>query len=120
MQSTGNASRGTGSPPSPSVANFYMHAGAASVADMIKDIDEGFLITRFLGSGGNIVTGDYSRGAQGFWIEKGNITYAVSEATVAGNLKDMWMNVTPANDLQFKYGIDAPSLRIDGMMVAGA
>jgi PmbA protein len=120
LKSTGNANRGTGSPPSPGVANFYMHAGKLSVQDLIKDIDEGFFITRFLGSGGNILTGDYSRGAQGFWIEKGQITYAISEATVAGNLADMWMSATPANDLQFKYGVDAPSLRIDGMTVAGA
>lgn len=120
LQTTGNASRGTGSPPSPAVSNFYMHAGKMSVEALIKEIDEGFFITRFLGSGGNILTGDYSRGAQGFWIEKGQITHAVSEATVAGNLAEMWMNATPADDLQFKTGIDAPSLRIEGMMVAGA
>ena len=70
--------------------------------------------------GVNGVTGDYSRGAAGFWIENGEITYPVSEVTIAGNLKDMYMHLTPANDLVFRYGTDAPTLRVDGMTVAGA
>ena len=73
-----------------------------------------------MGSGVSIVTGDYSRGASGFWIEQGKISYPVNEMTVAGNLKDMWMNMTAANDLSYEYGIDVPTLRIDGMTVAGS
>jgi PmbA protein len=72
-----------------------------------------------MGSGGNTVTGDYSRGAGGFWIEKGRIAYPVSETTIAGNLRDMWLNLAPANDLKLRHGVDAPTLRIDGMMTAG-
>jgi len=72
-----------------------------------------------MGSGANPVTGDYSRGARGFWIENGKIAYPVSEMTIAGNIKDMWMNLTAANDLIFKYGVDAPTLRIGSMTVAG-
>lgn len=119
LKTTGNAGRGTGSPPSPKPANFYMQPGIKTVEELIGEIEEGFFVTQLMGSGSNIVTGDYSRGARGFWIEKGKITYPVSEMTIAGNLKDMWMNLTPANDLRLQYGIDAPTLRIDGMMVAG-
>lgn len=119
LKTTGNAARGAGSPPSPRAANFYMQPGTVSVDDLIKDIDEGFFVTQFLGGSGNIITGDYSRGARGFWIEKGRIAYPVSEMTIAGNLKDMWMSCTPANDLRMKHGVDAPTVRINGMMVAG-
>jgi PmbA protein len=120
LKSTGNAGRGSGSPPSPRAANFYMQPGNISFDDLIKDIDQGFFVTQTIGGGGNIITGDYSRGARGFWIEKGRIAYPVSEVTIAGNLKDMWRACTPANDLKLKYGVDAPSIRIDGMTVAGA
>ena len=78
------------------------------------------MVTDMMGMGVNPVTGDYSRGAAGFWIEKGEITCPVSEATIAGNLKDMFRNLTPANDLVFRYGTNAPTLRIEGMTVAGA
>jgi PmbA protein len=77
-------------------------------------------VTELIGMGVNGVTGDYSRGAAGFWIEKGAITYPVSEVTIAGNLKDMYKHLTPASDLVFRYGTDAPTLRVDGMTVAGA
>lgn len=120
LQTTGNAVRGTGSPPSPRPANFYLHAGQQTPEQMVAEIDEGFFVTEMMGSGANIVTGDCSRGARGFWIERGRISYPVSEMTIAGNLKDMWMNMMPANDLEFRYGIDAPTLRVDGMTVAGA
>ncbi|MCE9507256.1 MAG: TldD/PmbA family protein [Alphaproteobacteria bacterium] len=120
LKTTGNAARGSGSAPSPRPANFYMQPGHVTLDELIKDIDSGFYVTSLMGSGANIVTGDYSRGAKGFWIENGKIAYPVAELTVAGNLKDMWLNCTPANDLELKYGIDAPSLRIDGMTVAGA
>ena len=82
-------------------------------------MNKGLLITDMIGFGVNQITGDYSRGASGFWIENGQITYPVSEMTIAGNLKDMFANLTPANDLEFRYGTDAPTLRIDGMTVAG-
>lgn len=120
LQSTGNAARGASSVPVARPSNLYMQAGSESVDDLIAGIDEGFFVTSLMGSGANIVTGDVSRGAKGFWIEKGKIAYPVAEMTIAGNLKDMWLNLTPANDLQLKYGIDAPTLRIDGMTVAGA
>jgi PmbA protein len=120
LKSTGNASRGTSSPPAPRCANFYMQPGAKSPEELIRDIDEGFFITQLMGSGGNMVTGDYSRGAGGFWIEKGQIAYPVSEVTIAGNLMDMWLHLEPANDLKHRTGVDAPTLRIDGMTVAGA
>jgi len=86
---------------------------------LIKDIDVGFYVTELIGMGVNGVTGDYSRGASGFWIENGTITYPVSELTVAGNLKDMFQNITPADDLTFRYGVDAPTLRVEGLTVAG-
>lgn len=117
---TGNAARGTGSPPAPRVANFYMTAGTLSPTALIGEIEEGFYVTQFLGGGGNIVTGDYSRGAKGFWIKGGKITHPVSEMTIAGDLPGMWRSCTPANDLLHKTGVDAPTVRIDGMTVAGA
>lgn len=119
LRSTGHASRGTASPPSPSASNFYMEAGPVTVAEMIGDIANGFYVTELFGQGVNGVTGDYSRGAAGFWIEGGEILYPVSEVTVAGNLKDMFRNLIPANDLVFRYGVDCPTVRIDGMTVAG-
>lgn len=119
MTSTGHASRGTSSPPSPSVTNFWLAPGEKSPDQLIGEIDQGFLITELMGMGVNGVTGDYSRGAGGFWIEKGQITHPVSEATIAGNLKELFRQMTPANDLQFRSGIDAPSIRIEAMTVAG-
>lgn len=119
LQTTGNASRGSGSAPSPRATNFYMQPGNHSVDDLIAQIGEGFFITQLMGSGANPVTGDYSRGARGFWIENGQIAWPVSEVTIAGNIMDMWQNLTPANDLKIKYGTDVPTVRIDGMTVAG-
>lgn len=119
LQTTGNAARGASAPPSPRPANFYMQAGSLPVDVLIEDIQEGFFVTQMMGSGANPVTGDYSRGARGFWIENGKIAYPVSEMTIAGNILDMWLRLTPANDLTLKYGIDAPTLRIEGMTVAG-
>lgn len=119
LSTTGNAARGTSGPPSPSSTNVYLEAGELSVAELIADIKEGFLVNELIGMGVNGVTGDYSRGASGFWIENGEITYPVSEMTIAGNLKDMFAALIPANDLEFRYGTDAPTVRIDGMTVAG-
>ncbi len=120
LKTTGNAARGAGSPPTPKPSNFYMQPGDVTFDALIKDIEKGFFVTQMMGNGGNIVTGDYSRGARGFWIEAGKVSYPVAELTIAGNLMDMWRSCAPANDLELKYGIDAPSLRIDGMTVAGA
>lgn len=119
LNTTGNASRGTSSPPSPSTTNLYMEPGTLSTANLIADIDAGFYVTGMMGHGANLVTGDYSRGAEGFWIENGHIAYPVSELTIAGDLNEMFMHTTPANDLIFRYGTNAPTLRIDGMTVAG-
>ena len=119
LQSTGHASRGTSGPPAPASTNLYMAAGEISRDDMIAEIDQGFYVTQMMGMGINLITGDYSRGATGFWIEKGEIAYPVNEVTVAGNLKDMFKVLTPASDLEFRYGVDCPTLRIDGMTIAG-
>lgn len=119
MESTGNASRGAGSPPSPSITNLYIDAGAITPQEMIGDIQTGFYVTSLMGQGVNGITGDYSRGASGFWIENGEFAFPVNEMTIAGNLKDMFMHITAANDLEFRYGTNAPTLRIDGMTIAG-
>ncbi|HEY1837469.1 MAG TPA: metallopeptidase TldD-related protein, partial [Rhizomicrobium sp.] len=120
LASNGRAARGTGGPPSPSTTNLYMQPGAVTPAALIADIREGFYVTELMGMGVNGVTGDYSRGATGFWIENGKIAYPVSEVTIAGNLKDMFAHLTPANDLVFRHGTNAPTCRIEGMTVAGA
>jgi PmbA protein len=119
LETTGNASRGTSSPPSPSTTNLHLEPGAISRDDLIKGIDSGFYVTEMMGRGISMVTGDYSRGATGFWIENGEIADPVSEVTIAGNLKTMFMEMTPADDLVFRFGTNAPTLRIDGMTVAG-
>jgi PmbA protein len=119
LKSTGHASRGTTSPPGPSVTNLYMEKGKISRAELLRGISNGLFVTEFIGMGVNNVTGDYSRGAAGFWIENGELTYPVSEITVAGNLIEMFKNVTAADDLEFRYGVDAPTLRVDGMTIAG-
>ena len=120
LATTGHAARGTGGPPSPAPTNLYMEAGKLTPQALMADISEGFYITDLMGMGVNPVTGDYSRGASGFWIENGKISYPVAEVTIAGNLKDMFANLTPANDLEFRHGTNAPTLRIEGMTVAGA
>ncbi|WP_119462158.1 metallopeptidase TldD-related protein [Rhodospirillaceae bacterium SYSU D60014] len=119
LTSTGHASRGTSSPPSPSTTNLYLSAGELSPEELIAGIPNGFYVTELIGFGVNGVTGDYSRGASGFWIEQGALAYPVSEITIAGNLKDMFLNLTPASDLVFRYGTDAPTIRVDGMTIAG-
>ncbi|MBT4711562.1 MAG: TldD/PmbA family protein [Alphaproteobacteria bacterium] len=119
LASTGHASRGTSMPPSPSPSNLYMEAGTATPEELMADIDKGIFVNSLIGFGVNPVTGDYSRGASGFLIENGQIAGPIAELTIAGNLKDMFMHITPANDLKFRYGTDAPTIRIDGMTVAG-
>lgn len=120
LHSTGHAARGLSSPPSPGTTNLYLEAGETSPEALIADIVEGVYLTELIGMGVNTVTGDYSRGAVGFFIENGKLAYPVTELTVAGNLIDMYAHLTPASDLEFKYGIDSPTLRIDTMMVAGS
>ncbi|HYE48556.1 MAG TPA: metallopeptidase TldD-related protein [Azospirillaceae bacterium] len=119
LRSTGHASRGTGGPPGPAPTNLYLAAGTLSPEELMADIGEGLYVTSLMGQGVNGVTGDYSRGAGGFWIEKGKITFPVAEVTIAGNLKDMFRNLTPASDLEFRHGVDSPTVRIEGMTVAG-
>ncbi len=116
---TGHAVRGTSSPPGAAPANIWMEAGTISRDRMIKDIDQGLLVTDLFGQGINGVTGDYSRGCAGFWIENGEIAFPVSEMTIAGNLKEMFRNITPADDLDLIHGTDAPTVRVDGLTVAG-
>ena len=119
MTTTGHAHRGVSSSPSPGPYNLHLDAGEPTPAELIADIKQGFYVTDLIGSGVNGVTGDYSRGASGFWIENGEITYAVSEVTIAGHLFEMFKSLTPANDLTFRYGINAPTLRIEGLTVGG-
>ncbi len=119
LQTTGHASRGLASPPSPSSTNTYMQNGALSPKELMADIKSGLYLTETFGMGINIITGDYSQGAAGFWIENGEITYPVSEITIAGNLKDMFKNAFPANDLTFRYSTNAPTVRVENMTVAG-
>jgi PmbA protein len=120
LRTTGHASRGTSGPPGPAPTNLYMEPGKVTPDALIADIKQGFYVGELMGMGVNGVTGDYSRGAAGFWIDDGKLAYPVSEVTIAGNLKDMFLHLTPANDLVFKTGSDAPTLRIEGMTVAGA
>jgi PmbA protein len=119
LETTGHAQRSVSSTPSPSASNLHLAPGAATPEELIADIDDGFYVTDVIGMGVNLVTGDYSRGASGFWIERGVRTYPVSEVTIAGHLLDMFANLAPANDLIFRYGTNAPTLRVEGMTVAG-
>ena len=119
LVTTGHASRGVSSVPSPSASNLRLEAGTLSPEALIADIKDGFYVTDLIGMGVNMVTGDYSRGASGFWIENGKRTFAVSEVTIAGHLNDIFRTLTPANDLEFRYGINAPTVRLEGLTVAG-
>ena len=118
---TARPSSGSGASgaPAPSATNLYLAAGGTSPGELIGGVESGLYVTELIGMGVNGVTGDYSRGAAGFWIENGELAYPVGEITVAGNLKDMFRNLIPADDLTFRHGIDAPTVRIDGMTLAG-
>ena len=120
LTSTGHASRGTGGPPGPAQSNLWLTPGSLSPEALMADIKEGLYVTELTGTGVNGVTGDYSRGAAGFMIRDGVLAEAVSEITVAGNLKQMFLNMTAANDLVFRRGTDCPTLRIEGLTLAGA
>ncbi len=117
---TGHASRGVSGAPGAGTSNLHMEAGTVSPAALIADIDEGFYVIEMIGSAINSLTGDYSRGAVGFAIRGGMLAGPVSEVTIAGNLKDIFRAAIPADDLEFRYAINAPTVRIDGMTLAGA
>jgi PmbA protein len=120
LRPTGHAARGTGGPPSPSPSNLYMAPGPLSPTALMADIRLGLYVTELIGMGVNGVTGDYSRGAAGFMIRDGAIAEPVAEITIAGNLSDMFAHLTPASDLRFRRGTDAPTVRVEGMTLAGA
>ena len=117
--STGHAQRGVSSTPAPGPSNLHLAAGSDTPEGLMADIAEGFYVTDLIGVGVNQVTGDYSRGASGFWIENGKRSYPVSEVTIAGNLIEMFQTLLPANDLEFRFGTNAPSVRVEGLTVAG-
>jgi len=119
LRTTGHAQRGVSSVPSPASTNLYLEPGVTSREKLLADIDEGFYVTDLIGMGANVVTGDYSRGAAGFWIVHGEPAYPVSEVTIAGHLSDIFRSLTPADDLSFRYGINAPTVRVEGLTVAG-
>jgi PmbA protein len=119
LVTTGHAQRGVSSGPSPGASNLHLEAGSLTPEALIADIADGFYVTDLIGMGVNMVTGDYSRGASGFWIENGKRTFPVSEVTIAGHLLDIFRRLTPANDLEFRYGTNAPTVRLEGLTVAG-
>jgi len=119
LTTTGHAQRGVSSTPSPGPSNLHLAPGDATPDALMADISEGFYVTDLIGVGVNQVTGDYSRGASGFWIENGKRAYPVSEVTIAGNLIDVFKALAPANDLEFRFGTNAPTLRVEGLTVAG-
>ena len=119
LKTNGRANR-AGSGTSPGSTNLTLQAGKRSVEDMIGDLKEGFYVTQLIGQGVNLVTGDYSRGASGFWIENGELTFAVSEITIAGNLLDMFAKMEPASDLEKRHGTNTAAIAIEGMTLAGS
>ena len=120
LQTTGNASRGLAGTPGIGPGNYFLQPGGKTPQELIADVKEGLYVTEFLGMGVNLVTGDYSRGASGLWISGGELTYPVEEITVAGNLKDMFMNISEiASDLEFRGAVASPTIRIDGLTVGG-
>jgi PmbA protein len=121
MKSTHNASRGLAGTPGIGCGNLYLEAGTPTPEQIIAEVQAGLYVTSLMGFGTNIVTGDYSRGATGLWIENGQLTHAVEEVTIAGNLAEMLRNVTAVgNDLVFRGSVASPTIRIDGMTIAGA
>jgi len=120
LQTTANASRGLAGTPGIGPGNYFLQPGSKTPQELIGGIKEGLYVTEFLGQGVNLVTGDYSRGASGLWISNGELTYPVEEITVAGNLKDVFFNISEiASDLEFRGSVAAPTIRIDGLTVGG-
>ena len=121
LKSTGNASRGLAGAPGIGSGNFYLEPGKQTLREMIAEVQSGLYVTEVLGSGVNLVTGDYSQGASGIWIENGEFAGAVEEITIAGNLKEMYRNIVAvANDLVWRSSGASPAIRIEGMTIAGA
>jgi PmbA protein len=120
MGSTGNASRSVGEPPGVAPSNFFLTPGVHSADEIIGSVKQGFYVTELIGFGVNMVTGDYSRGATGLWIENGELSYPVEEVTIAGNLKEMFQNIEMVGaDLEMRGRIAAPTIKISQMTVAG-
>ncbi len=119
MLPTANAKRGISGPPAPGTTNLILLPGEASPESIISSISNGFYVTDMIGSSVSMVTGDYSRGASGFWIKNGKLSTPITEATIAGNLKDMFKTLKPANDLDFSHSINCPTLLIEDMTIAG-
>jgi PmbA protein len=119
LASTGHAARGTSAPPSPGATNAYLRAGSQTPAELMSDIVEGVYVNELMGPGVNLLTGDYSRGAAGFMIRNGALAEPIAEVTIAGTLPQIFAQMTPANDLEFKRGVDAPTVRVDAMTLAG-
>lgn len=120
LQTTGNASRGLAGTPGIGLGNYFLQPGTKTPGEVIRGIKEGLYVTEFLGHGVNLVTGDYSRGASGMWISGGEFAYPVEEITVAGNLKEIFFNISEiANDLEFRGPVACPTIRIDGLTVGG-
>ena len=120
LQTTANASRGLAGTPGIGPGNYFLQPGSRTPQQMIAEVKEGLYVTEFLGMGVNLVTGDYSRGASGLWISGGELTFPVEEITVAGNLKNMFLNISEiANDLEFRGAVASPTLRMDGLTVGG-
>jgi PmbA protein len=119
LTTTGHASRGLASAPHPSTSNFYLHAGEKAPEALMREIGDGFYVTETIGHGTNLITGDFSVGASGFWIEAGGRAFPVSEVTIAGNLRDMFTTLIPADDLVFRYATNVPTLAIPQMTIAG-
>ena len=116
---TGHASRSVSSLPGPSYSNLYMENGKEKISKVISSLKKGFLVTELMGSSINYSNGDYSRGASGFWVENGQITYPVSEVTIAGNLNDIFKNLIVCNDLEFNFGVNAPSCLVENLTLGG-
>ena len=120
MQTTANASRGLAGTPGIGPGNYFLQAGKKTPQEIIAGIPDGLYVTEFLGHGANLVTGDYSRGASGIWISGGELSYPVEEITVAGNLKEIFLNITGVgSDLEFRGAVACPTIRIDGLLVGG-
>lgn len=120
LQTTGNASRGLAGTPGIGPGNYFLQPGAKTPKEIISEIKEGLYVTEFLGHGANLVTGDYSRGASGLWISGGEFAYPVEEITVAGNLKELFFNISEiGNDLEFRGAMACPTIRVEGLTVGG-
>jgi PmbA protein len=120
LKTTGNASRGLAGTPGIGLGNYFLQPGTRTPEEIIAGVSDGLYITEFLGHGANLVTGDYSHGVSGMWIVGGELAYPVEENTVAGNLKELFFNISEiGNDLVFRGSVASPTIRIDGLTVGG-